>query len=74
MLLGRIIGQPRIIAFFLVVAGIMYIVDTSAHFLLADYKAYASIFLALVAIPSIVGEMSFSIWLLVRGGKENGNS
>ena len=69
ILLGRIIGRPRIIAFFLVIAGIMYMIDTSAHFLMADYQDYASIFLALVAIPSIVGEMSFSIWLLLRGGK-----
>jgi len=69
ILLGQIIGQPRIIAFFLVIAGIMYMIDTGAHFLLADYEAYASVFLALVAIPSIVGEMSFSIWLLLRGGK-----
>lgn len=67
ILLGRIIGRPKIIAFFLVIAGIMYMVDTSAHFLLADYERYASTFLALVAIPSIVGEMSFAIWLLVKG-------
>jgi len=74
ILLGRIIGQPRIIAFFLVVAGIMYMVDTGAHFLMPNYETYASIFLALVAIPSIIGEMSFSIWLLIRGGKENVDS
>lgn len=71
ILLGNIIGRPKIIALFLVVAGIMYMVDTSAHFLLADYESYASIFLALVAIPSIVGEMSLAVWLLLKGGKEN---
>ncbi len=70
ILLGRIIGRPKIIAIFLVIAGFMYMVDTAAHFLLTDYEAYASIFLALVAIPSIVGEMAFSIWLLVKGGKD----
>lgn len=70
ILLGKIIEKPRIIAFFLVIAGIMYMIDTSAHFMLKDYKAYSSIFLALVAIPSIVGEMSFAIWLLVKSGKE----
>jgi hypothetical protein len=47
----------------------MYMVDTVAHFLLQNYKEYSSIFLALVAIPSIIGEMSLAIWLLVRGGK-----
>jgi hypothetical protein len=71
ILLGNIIGRPKIIAMFLVIAGIMYMVDTGAHFLLPDYETYASIFLALVAIPSIVGEMSLAVWLLLKGGKEN---
>lgn len=69
ILLGNIIGRPKLIAIFLVIAGAMYMVDTAAHFVLPDYEDYASIFLALVAIPSIVGEMAFSIWLLVKGGK-----
>ncbi len=71
ILLGRIIERPGIIAMFLVIAGSMYIIDTTAHFVLPDYESYASIFLALVAIPSIVGEMAFSIWLLVKGGKDS---
>jgi len=71
ILLGKIIGKPRIIAFFLVIAGIMYMIDTVAHFLLPNYDAYGSLFLALVAIPSIIGEMSFTIWLLVKGGKNS---
>lgn len=71
ILLGKIIGKPKLIAIFLVIAGVMYMVDTSAHFLLENYQEYSSIFLALVAIPSIVGEMSFAVWLLLRGGKEN---
>ncbi len=71
ILLGNIIKRPKLIALFLVLAGIMYMIDTGAHILLTDYNEYASIFLALVAMPSIVGEMSFSIWLLVKGGKEN---
>ena len=70
ILLGRIIGKPRIIAFFLFIAGIMYMVDTGAHFILQNYDEYSSIFLALVAIPSIVGEMSLAVWLLIKGGRE----
>lgn len=69
ILLGKILGKPKFIAVFLFIAGIMYMVDTTAHFVLPDYEAYASIFLALVAIPSILGEMAFTVWLLVRGGK-----
>jgi len=69
ILLGRIIGKPKIIAAFLVIAGIMYMADTGAHFLLKNYEEYSSVFLAFVAIPSIIGEMSFAIWLLIKGGK-----
>ncbi len=70
ILLGKIISKPKFIAIFLVIAGIMYMVDTTAHFLLPNYEAYGTVFLALVAIPSIIGEMSFAIWLLAKGGKE----
>ncbi len=69
ILLGMIIKRIRLIAIFLIVAGMMYMVDTGAHVLLLTYDAYASILLALVAIPSIIGEMSLAIWLLVKGGK-----
>lgn len=71
ILLGRILSRPRLIAFFLVLAGIMYMVDTSAHFILPNYDAHASLFLALVAIPSIFGEMSFAIWLLAKEGRSS---
>ena len=70
ILLGNIIGRPKIIVFFLITAGVMYMIDTGAHFLLSDYDSYSSIFLALVAIPSIIGEMSFAIWLLIKGGRD----
>lgn len=70
VLLARIIGRPKFIAIFLVLAGAMYMLDTAARFAVADYEAYASIFLALVAIPSLGGEMSLAIWLLVKGGRD----
>jgi len=70
ILLAKIITQPKWITWFLIWAGSMYMIDTAAHFVLPDYPQYASLFLALVAIPSIGGEMSLAIWLLVKGGKE----
>ena len=73
ILLGRILGQLKIIAALLVIAGIMYMADTAAHFLLPDYEAHASLFLALVAVPSILGEMSLAVWLLIKGGKKTNN-
>ncbi|WP_456461748.1 DUF4386 domain-containing protein [Reichenbachiella sp.] len=69
LLLSMILQRPKWIALFLTLAGLMYMVDTSAHFLMADYDAYADVFLTLVAIPSMVGEMSLAIWLLVKGGR-----
>lgn len=69
LLLPRIIRLPKFIAVFLTLAGIMYAVDTSAHFLMPNYATYADIFLAMVAVPSILGEMAFGIWLLVAKAK-----
>jgi len=74
ILLGKIISKPKIIMFFLIFAGIMYMVDTTAHFMLPDYDVYASIFLLLVAIPSVLGEMSLATWLLLKGGKSSNAS
>lgn len=70
LFLARIVKHIKIIPYFLLAAGVMYMVDTAAHFLMANYDAYAGIFLTLVAVPSILGEMAFAIWLLARGGKE----
>lgn len=66
MMLSRILSQvvPRWLAIALFVAGAMYMVDTTAQFVLTNYDAYADIFLTLVAIPSIVGEMSLAVWML----------
>jgi hypothetical protein len=69
LFLGRIVKHIRIIPFFLMAAGAMYMIDTTAHFVLANYDAYADIFLTLVAIPSIVGEMAFGLYLLLKAGK-----
>lgn len=69
ILLPKIIKLPKILAIFLPLAGAMYMIDTGAHFTLENYQTYASTFLTLVAIPSILGEMAFSIWLLMQKSK-----
>ena len=71
ILLGAILKKPKLISIFLVLAGVMYMVDTSAHFLLPNYEDYKSIFLLLVAVPSIFGEMSFAVWLIIRSFNKN---
>lgn len=70
ILLARIAPIPKWIMVFMTIAGIMYMLDTIAHFLLPNYSDYAEVFLMLVAIPSILGEMAFAIWLLTKGGKQ----
>lgn len=71
ILLGRIVKHIAIIPHILVIAGVMYMVDTAAHFTLPNYETYADIFLMLVALPAVAGEMSFSLWLLLQGGKQH---
>jgi len=69
LLLARIAPMPKWIALFMTFAGIMYMADTAAHFVLPNYVDYATIALTLVAIPSILGEMAFAFWLLIKAGK-----
>ncbi len=70
ILLGRIMLRshigPRWIPITLTIAGSAYIIDTFAHLLVADYASFADVFLALVAIPSVVGEFAFTVWLFAR--------
>ncbi|MBD8870188.1 DUF4386 domain-containing protein [Nocardioides donggukensis] len=69
VLLGRLLlatpGAPRWLGWVVVVAGVAYVVDTVAHLVLADYPAYADVFLAVVAVPSVVGEFGVTVWLLL---------
>ncbi len=68
ILIGTRVG-PRWLGVLLGIAGAAYIADTAAHTLLAGYAAYADAFLAMVALPSIVGELWLTVWLLARAGR-----
>jgi hypothetical protein len=65
---------PRILGVLLFIAGAAYVIDTVAHGLLAGYDDYETVFLVLVVVPSVVGELAFAVWLLLRGGKEAGRA
>ncbi len=56
------------LGYVLMVAGAAYIVDTIARAALADYADFENVFLAIVAVPSVIGELSFAVWLLRKGG------
>lgn len=60
---------PRILGVLLIVASVGYLIDSFANFLLPNYTNYATIFLLVVAVPSIIAELSFTFWLLFKGGK-----
>jgi hypothetical protein len=56
---------PRLLGVLLMVAGVAYAADTVAHIALPDYEAVAGVFLAMVAIPSVLAELGLTIWLLL---------
>ncbi len=46
-----------------------YLIDSFANFLLTNYEDYETIFLLIVAVPGVIGELSLAFWLLIRGVK-----
>jgi hypothetical protein len=61
---------PRVLGVVLYVAGAAYILDTFANATLSNYADVANVFLVLVAVPAVIGELAFAIWLLAKGGKQ----
>ena len=59
----------KIIGILLFVAGIGYLIDSFANFLLPDYANYKDIFLMIVIVPGIIGELSLTFWLLFKSKK-----
>jgi hypothetical protein len=58
---------PRILGVLLVLASFGYLIDSFSNFLLPNYADYETIFLLIVAVPAIVGELSFCLWLSFKG-------
>jgi hypothetical protein len=61
--------MPRILGIILIITGFGYLIDSFANFLLPNYTDYETIFLMIVAIPGIIGEISLMFWLLIKGVK-----
>ncbi len=74
VLVGSIILRTgiasKVLGAMLGVAGIAYVFDTLAFSLLSNYDAHETLFVSIVAGPSIIAELAFTIWLLLgaRGG------
>jgi hypothetical protein len=58
---------PRAIGVLLIVASVGYFVDSCAHFLMSDYADYETLFALIVIVPGVVGELSLTLWLLIKG-------
>ncbi len=74
MLLGYLMlssgTAPRVLGILLAIAGAAYVFDTAANALVSSYSDYETVFLLIVAIPSVIAELWFAMWLLMRGGVE----
>lgn len=71
ILIFSIAKATKIISVLLVIAGFGYLVDSCAQFFLSNYNDYKNYFELAVIAPGLVGELSLTIWLLVRSGKSN---
>lgn len=58
---------PRFIGFFLISAAMGYVIDGSAKLLLPTYNEYKHIFESIVIFTGILGEFTFTLWLLING-------
>ncbi len=65
-LVARSVETPRWLGQVMIVAGAAYVIDTTAHTVLANYADHADAFLVMVAVPSVVAEGWFGLWLLTR--------
>ncbi len=59
----------RVLGVLLIVASLGYLIDSFAHVLLINYVDYEAIFMLVVFVPGIIGELSFTFWLLLKGAK-----
>lgn len=73
ILLGYLVVKSgyvsRVLGFVLMGAGVAYVIDTLANALLANYDDFEAVFLIMVAVPSVIGELWLGLWLLLKAGK-----
>jgi len=58
---------PKIIGFLLILAALGYAIDGFSKLYLTSYRDYKSYFETIVVLTGVIGELSFTIWLLVKG-------
>ncbi|AKB28901.1 hypothetical protein MSSIT_2182 [Methanosarcina siciliae T4/M] len=60
---------PGILGVLLMIASLGYLIDSFANFLLPSYTDYETIFMLIVFVPGVIGELSLTLWLLLKGTK-----
>ncbi len=74
MIMGYLIIKsenfPSILGFLIQLAGLVYVIDSVASFSLQNYSDYSSFFEMMVVIPSVIGELSLCLYLLIKGIKK----
>jgi len=61
---------PRILGVLLMIAFVGYLIDSFASVSSPSYVNNQIAFLILVAVPAIISELSLTLWLLFKGGKQ----
>jgi hypothetical protein len=61
---------PRVLGILLIVASLVYLVDSFANTLMPNYEEYADLFGSVVFGVALFVELAFALWLLLKGVKE----
>jgi len=71
MLLGFLASKakfiPKLISFLLILAALGYFIDCFSKLFLTNYNDYKSYFETIVICTGVIGELSFTVWLLING-------
>ena len=65
---------PKALGVLLLLAAMGYIIDGTAKFMMSNYVEYKDVFEVIVIMPSVIGEFSFTVWLLIKGFKKHPDS
>jgi hypothetical protein len=60
---------PRVLGILLIISSLAYLIDNAALLVLPNYQDYQAITSLVVFLPAFIGEFTFMLWLLFRGGK-----
>ena len=73
ILLGKLIVRsdafPTIIGVLVILAGSGYLVDSTAQLAFSNYEDYGTLFDFIVIASGVIGELSLTAWLLLKGIK-----